>query len=60
MFFLLKNIKIWHFREWEDQGNKWVQGISSTPATRLDVINLQVPLFTKCLSVNSRTDFEHN
>ena len=29
-------------REWEEQGQLWVQQVSSTPATRLDVINLQV------------------
>ncbi len=29
-------------REWEESGQLWVQRVSSTPATRLDVINLQV------------------
>ncbi|CAN0004589.1 unnamed protein product, partial [Choristocarpus tenellus] len=28
-------------REWTDEGQLWVQYVSSTPATRLDVINLQ-------------------
>ena len=29
-------------REWEENGQLWRQSVSSTPATRLDVINLQV------------------
>jgi Axonemal dynein light chain len=29
-------------REWTNDGQLWVQYVSSTPATRLDVINLQV------------------
>ena len=29
-------------REWTEDGQLWVQRVSSTPATRLDVINLQV------------------
>jgi dynein light intermediate chain len=29
-------------REFEEDGQKWVQFVSSTPATRLDVLNLQV------------------
>jgi Axonemal dynein light chain len=29
-------------REWDEAGQLWVQKVSSTPATRLDVINLQV------------------
>ena len=29
-------------REWEEGGQLWRQSVSSTPATRLDVINLQV------------------
>ena len=33
-------------REWEEGGQLWRQSVSSTPATRLDVINLQV-----CLSM---------
>lgn len=28
-------------REWTDDGQLWVQYVSSNPATRLDVINLQ-------------------
>lgn len=28
-------------REWSDGGGAWVQKVSSTPATRLDVVNLQ-------------------
>jgi len=28
-------------REWTDDGQLWVQYVSSTPATRLDVVNLQ-------------------
>jgi dynein light intermediate chain len=31
-------------REWTDDGQLWVQYVSSTPATRLDVINLQEQL----------------
>ena len=31
------------YREWEEEGQPWIQYVSSTPATRLDVINLQVP-----------------
>ncbi|KAJ1339149.1 hypothetical protein BSLG_006287 [Batrachochytrium salamandrivorans] len=31
-------------REWSDSGQLWVQKVSSTPATRLDVINLQEQL----------------
>eukprot|EP01062_Namystynia_karyoxenos_P042400 TRINITY_DN309_c0_g1_i1.p2 TRINITY_DN309_c0_g1~~TRINITY_DN309_c0_g1_i1.p2 ORF type:complete len:267 (+),score=137.81 TRINITY_DN309_c0_g1_i1:84-803(+) len=31
-------------REWEDDTKVWVQYVSSTPATRLDVINLQEQL----------------
>lgn len=29
-------------REWTEGGQLWVQSVSSTPATRLDVVNLQV------------------
>ena len=28
-------------REWTDDGQLWIQYVSSTPATRLDVVNLQ-------------------
>lgn len=31
-------------REWTDDGQLWVQYVSSTPATRLDVTNLQEQL----------------
>ena len=31
-------------REWTEDGQLWVQYVSSTPATRLDVINLQEQL----------------
>lgn len=30
------------YREWTENGQLWVQQVSSTPATRLDVVNLQV------------------
>jgi len=46
--------KIIPAKEWEDEGNKWVQGISSTPATRLDVINLQAKLDAKLLELQAR------
>eukprot|EP00667_Euglena_gracilis_P022639 EG_transcript_25275 len=31
-------------REWDEEGQPWIQFVSSTPATRLDVINLQEQL----------------
>lgn len=31
-------------REWAENGQLWIQCVSSTPATRLDVINLQEQL----------------
>lgn len=34
-------------REWSEDGQLWVQRVSSTPATRLDVINLQEQLDTR-------------
>ncbi|XP_013139525.1 PREDICTED: axonemal dynein light intermediate polypeptide 1 [Papilio polytes] len=34
-------------KEWEEDGQIWTQKISSTPATRLDVINLQELLDTR-------------
>uniref|UniRef100_A0A0K2UIX9 33 kDa inner dynein arm light chain, axonemallike [Aplysia californica] n=1 Tax=Lepeophtheirus salmonis TaxID=72036 RepID=A0A0K2UIX9_LEPSM len=34
-------------REWEEEGQLWRQSVSSTPATRLDVINLQEQLDQK-------------
>jgi hypothetical protein len=33
-------------REWTEEGQLWVQYVSSTPATRQDVITLQVCLLT--------------
>lgn len=36
-----------HRREWTDDGQLWVQYVSSTPATRLDVTNLQEQLDQK-------------
>jgi dynein light intermediate chain len=33
-----------NFREWTEDGQLWIQYVSSTPATRLDVINLQEQL----------------
>ena len=34
-------------REWEEDGKLWRQSVSSTPATRLDVMNLQEQLDLK-------------
>jgi len=34
-------------REWQESGQLWVQSVSSTPATRLDVVKLQESLDTK-------------
>ncbi|KAB0800672.1 hypothetical protein PPYR_06411 [Photinus pyralis] len=31
-------------KEWEEEGQKWRQQVSTTPATRLDVVNLQEQL----------------
>lgn len=43
--YLLYFVPSFHFcrftREWTDDGQLWVQYVSSTPATRLDVTNLQ-------------------
>jgi hypothetical protein len=36
--------RLTHCREWTEDGQLWVQYVSSTPATRLDVINLQEKL----------------
>lgn len=36
-----------YVREWTDDGKLWVQYVSSTPATRLDVTNLQEQLDQK-------------
>jgi len=33
-----------YFREWTEGGQLWVQQVSSTPATRLDVVALQEEL----------------
>lgn len=41
-------------REWEDGGNLWVQKVSSTPATRLDVIQLQEQLDQRLLQKQAR------
>ena len=35
-------------REWSEEGQLWKQCVSSTPATRLDVINLQVYMHITC------------
>ena len=32
------------YREWAESGQLWIQQVSSTPATRLDVVNLQVDI----------------
>ncbi|XP_076307326.1 putative inner dynein arm light chain, axonemal Dnali1 [Tachypleus tridentatus] len=34
-------------REWEENGQLWIQHVSSTPATRLDVLNIQEQLDMK-------------
>lgn len=31
-------------KEWEEDGQKWRQQVSTTPATRIDVVNLQEQL----------------
>jgi len=41
-------------REFEESGQRWVQFVSSTPATRLDVINLQEKLDEKLLQQQAR------
>jgi len=38
-------------REWADSGQLWVQYVSSVPATRLDVVNLQEALDHKLQQV---------
>ena len=38
-------------REWEEEGKLWRQSVSSTPATRLDVMNLQVITNTEIVMV---------
>lgn len=44
----------WSYREWTENGQLWVQQVSSTPATRLDVVNLQVrkPVISRASSCN--------
>ena len=42
-------------REWEENGQLWRQSVSSTPATRLDVINLQVSLVKSNSAFSSLT-----
>ncbi|KAL3912640.1 MAG: hypothetical protein SGPRY_008267 [Prymnesium sp.] len=41
-------------REWTEEGQLWVQYVSSTPATRLDVINLQEQLDHRLLQRQAR------
>jgi len=41
-------------REWTEDGQLWVQYVSSTPATRLDVINLQEQLDQRLLQRQAR------
>ncbi|KAJ9582198.1 hypothetical protein L9F63_003464, partial [Diploptera punctata] len=41
-------------REWEEDGQLWRQQVSSTPATRLDVINLQEELDMRLLQKQAR------
>merc|ERR1711988_1600148 len=41
-------------REWTEEGQLWVQYVSSTPATRLDVINLQESLDHRLLQRQAR------
>lgn len=36
--------KCFYDREWTEDGQLWIQYVSSTPATRLDVVNLQEQL----------------
>lgn len=40
--------------EWTEEGQLWVQYVSSTPATRLDVINLQEQLDHRLLQRQAR------
>ena len=48
---LIKNISIYflYTREWEFDGQLWRQRVSASPATRLDVMNLQVFSFSPFL-----------
>lgn len=41
-------------REFDEDGQKWIQFVSSTPATRLDVINLQENLDARLLQRQAR------
>ncbi|XP_018329740.1 33 kDa inner dynein arm light chain, axonemal [Agrilus planipennis] len=41
-------------REWEEEGQLWRQRVSTTPATRLDVVNLQESLDMKLLQRQAR------
>ncbi|XP_014205884.1 axonemal dynein light intermediate polypeptide 1 [Copidosoma floridanum] len=41
-------------QEWEDEGQIWKQQVSSTPATRIDVINLQEQLDMKLQARQAR------
>jgi len=45
--YVLMGVNIVFYREWTEDGQLWVQYVSSTPATRLDVINLQEELDRK-------------
>ena len=40
----MSTYKILILREWTDNGQLWIQQVSSTPATRMDVVNLQVKI----------------
>lgn len=40
----IKRVSFYFYREWTEGGQLWVQQVSSTPATRLDVVNLQEEL----------------
>ncbi|KAJ8605017.1 hypothetical protein CTAYLR_004555 [Chrysophaeum taylorii] len=40
--------------EWQEKGERWVQYVSSTPATRLDVLNLQESLDRKLRELQAR------
>ncbi|CAL1269625.1 unnamed protein product, partial [Larinioides sclopetarius] len=41
-------------REFEEDGKLWIQPVSRTPATRLDVINLAEKLDTRLIERNAR------
>jgi hypothetical protein len=53
---LLLDIEADMRREWTDDGQLWVQYVSSTPATRLDVINLQERLDQQLQQRQARGD----